>query len=206
VVEPEAIFHQGISRISDTDLSYAREKGFRIRLVAHAEKTNQGIRAFVLPKFVSADDRLFAVDDVYNAVKTKCCFSDSQFFSGKGAGAHPTASAVLSDLSALSYGYRYEYKKLTLSERLVSNDNISLKVLWSYDPAKAGYQGSLFSKVIESYQTEERAYIIGEISLNNLKRISEQVPGSSFVYFSVLDPKPSKRFDLAQVETEVLIH
>jgi homoserine dehydrogenase len=203
VVNPGSIFHHGISRLSDTDLSYAKEKGYRIRLIAHAEKTDDGIRAFVLPKFVSADDRFFAVDDVYNAVKTKCCFSDSQFFSGKGAGAHPTASAVLSDLSALSYGYRYEYKKLTQSEKLVSDDNIHLKVLWSYAPAKAGYQDSLFSRIIESYQSEERAYLIGEISLNNLNRISAQVPGSSFVYFSVLDKQRVKKFDLAQLETEV---
>ena len=40
-------------------------------------------------------------------------FSEHQFFMGKGAGGNPTGSAVLSDISALTYDYRYEYKKLS---------------------------------------------------------------------------------------------
>ena len=110
VVKPEEIFNLGIDKLGDLELGYAKEKGYKIKLIAYAEKTADGkIRSFVLPKFIKNTDKLFYVDDVFNGVKTKSYFSDVQFFSGKGAGAYPTASAVLSDISALSYDYRYEY-------------------------------------------------------------------------------------------------
>ena len=51
------------------------------------------------------------VRNEFNAVQLEASFSDKQFFYGKGAGSHPTASAVLSDLAALMYDYHYEYKK-----------------------------------------------------------------------------------------------
>ncbi|MBK7223969.1 MAG: hypothetical protein IPH96_00530 [Saprospiraceae bacterium] len=64
---------------------------------------------------------------MYSIVKTKSYFSDA-VFSGKGAGAYPTASAVLSDISALSYDYRYEYKKLNSTDILELDSEIYLKI------------------------------------------------------------------------------
>src|SRR5690606_2011550 len=103
----------------------AREKGFKIKLIAQAFKAADGkLSAFVIPKFVSPEERLYSVDDVFNGVLTKTSFADTQFFVGKGAGAHPTASAVLSDISALSYNYRYEYKKIKQKEDLILSDDV----------------------------------------------------------------------------------
>ncbi|MDQ3046541.1 MAG: homoserine dehydrogenase, partial [Bacteroidota bacterium] len=48
----------------------------------------------------------------YNAVEVEGAYSCKQTFVGKGAGSHPTGSAVLSDISALTYDYKYAYKKL----------------------------------------------------------------------------------------------
>ncbi len=111
IAKPSDIFNLGIDNIGDMELNYAREKDLKIKLVAQAYKTADGsVAGFVIPKFVSNDNQLFTVDDVFNGVITKTSFADKQFFVGKGAGAHPTASAVLSDISALSYDYRYENK------------------------------------------------------------------------------------------------
>jgi homoserine dehydrogenase len=115
IVSPEDIFFYGIDKISTADIAYAREKGYTIRLLAQAIKQGEQLQLWVLPQFVEKSHPLAAVKDEYNAVLVEGVFSDKQFFSGKGAGSHPTASAVLSDISALSYGYRYEYKK-TLQE------------------------------------------------------------------------------------------
>src|SRR6185312_7811925 len=89
------------------------EKNYEIRLVAQAKKLVNGkIAAFVLPQFVTHDDHLSFVKNEYNGVVIESSFADKQFFYGKGAGSFPTASAVLSDISALRYDYHYEYKKL----------------------------------------------------------------------------------------------
>lgn len=114
VSPPLDIVHTGIHRIKEADSTFAREKGYRIRLVAQASKLSDGkIAAFVLPSFVGSESNLYPVRNEYNAVEIGSGLADKQFFSGKGAGSFPTASAVLSDLSALRYGYRYEYKKLS---------------------------------------------------------------------------------------------
>ncbi len=70
------------------------------------------VAAFVLPQFVKHEDHLAFVKNEYNGVVIESGFADKQFFYGKGASSFPTASAVLSDLSALRYQYKYEYKKL----------------------------------------------------------------------------------------------
>jgi homoserine dehydrogenase len=173
VTTPEEIFNKGIDQLGDLELNYAREKGFKIKLVAHAHKTNEGkIHSFVLPKFISADDKLFSVDDVFNGVKTKSCFSDSQFFVGKGAGAHPTASAVLSDISALSYDYKYEYKKLNRQEVSLQND-FSLKIFLRHKKDEQQNLKSKFENIDESFLNHESGYIIGDILLTDLKALAE---------------------------------
>lgn len=135
VCAPEDILHAGIQRLKDSDATFAREKGYRIRLVAQATKLSDGkIAAFVLPAFVDEASSLYPVRNEYNALEIGSGLADKQFFSGKGAGAFPTASAVLSDLSALRYGYRYEYKKLAqiAHQSLVLSNDFYLKVYVSF--------------------------------------------------------------------------
>ena len=60
-------------------------------------------------------------------------FADKQFFYGKGAGSFPTASAVLSDIAALRYGYRYEYKKLTQQVPSTLSDDFHLRIYISFE-------------------------------------------------------------------------
>ena len=110
-VEPAAILRQGIRGIGPADLAFAREKGWRLKLVARAVRSEGQLLASVLPRFVRPEDPLYAVEDEHNAVLLEGAFSDVQLFRGKGAGSLPTGSAVLSDISALGYGYRYEYRK-----------------------------------------------------------------------------------------------
>jgi homoserine dehydrogenase len=113
VIEPQRLIHTGIQNLQTADAIFAKEKGYAIKLVAYARKLASGeIAAFVLPQFVEQECRLFGIHNEYNGVIIESSLADKQFFCGKGAGGYPTASAVLSDLSALRYNYRYEYKKL----------------------------------------------------------------------------------------------
>lgn len=180
VTKPEEIFNKGIDQLGNLELNYAREKGCKIKLVAHAHKTEKGnIEAYVLPKFINHDDKLFSVDDVFNGVKTKSSFSDSQFFVGKGAGAYPTASAVLSDISALSYDYKYEYKKIQQANSVLEND-FKVKVFLRHKKEQQTDLQKHFTQIEESFLNQDSGYIIGEISLEKIKQLSE-VPDLSIV-------------------------
>jgi homoserine dehydrogenase len=201
VVKPGDIFNSGIDGISHIELNYAREKGFKIKLVAHAWKTAQGIACLVLPKFVNAESKLYTVDDVYNGVITQTSFADLQFFVGKGAGAHPTASAVLSDISALSYDYRYEYKKLDGSETLLDDSDIVLKIFLRHDLEYGLEFKRYFQSIHECWLNHECGFIIGTITLKDLKTIAGRRNAEScFVLFGVVEDK-----EAAFVEEELAI-
>lgn len=188
IAKPDDLLNIGINNIGGLELKYAREKGLKIKLVAQAFKNLDGtISAFVIPKFVDSEDRLFNVDDVFNGVITKTSFADEQFFVGKGAGAHPTASAVLSDISALSYDYQYEYKKIAQQENLQLSDDVTLKVFLRHNIKNAVALKKQFLNIDESYLNHESGYITGTISFENLRNIHfDESLDKSFVLFEVV--------------------
>ena len=172
IVPPDNIFNVGIDKLGDIELRYAREKGYKVKLVASASKATDGtIAAYVMPKYIAAGDSLFTVDGVFNGIKTKSLFSDTQFFVGKGAGAYPTASAVLSDISALTYNYKYEYKKLNAIDTLAADGDVLLKVLLRYDVASGTTIADNFENITELYNTPDGGYYIGTITLQSLRRL-----------------------------------
>ncbi|OYU81908.1 MAG: homoserine dehydrogenase [Flavobacterium sp. BFFFF1] len=182
IAKPEELFNIGIDRIGPLELKYAKEKGLKIKLVAKAFKNPDGsVSAFVLPKFVSSENRLFGVDDVFNGVVTKTSFADEQFFVGKGAGAHPTASAVLSDISALGYDYKYEYKEIAQQRGLLLSDDIELDVLLRHEKSAAEALRSTFTSVNESYLNGENGYITGTIGFGKLKLLHAENKERSFL-------------------------
>ena len=134
ITQPDQFIFNGIENISLPDALVAKEKNFSIKLVANAQKLSNGkLAAFVLPQFVTQKDDLFTVENEFNAVTTESTFADKHFFKGKGAGAFPTASAVLSDVSALRYQYRYEYKKIHHQTNTILTHDYYLKVFVSVD-------------------------------------------------------------------------
>jgi homoserine dehydrogenase len=174
-LDPVEVFHYGISKISEFDIKYAREKGFKIKLVPYVGKTNENtITSFVLPRFISPDKYLYNVDNEYNGVITEAAFADKQFFSGKGAGGHATGSAVLSDISANSYGYRYEYKKFR--QGTVSNytRNHNLEVYLRYNDEKDRELFG-FEEVSEYFSGRFYKYVIGVVNLEHLYELRNKL-------------------------------
>ena len=134
IAKTDRFIFNGIENISLHDAVVAKEKKFSIKLVANAQKLSNGkLAAFVLPQFVTETDDLYQVHNEFNAVITESSFADRHFFKGKGAGAFPTASAVLSDISALRYKYKYEYKKIAHQTDTVLSNDYFLKVFVSID-------------------------------------------------------------------------
>ncbi len=166
-IAPEDLPRTGISRIGSAELKFARQNNWKIKLLARAYKTQQGITAFVMPSFVDDDSSLFKVDDVFNGVQTETVFADKQFFSGRGAGAFPTASAVLSDISALSYDYKYEYKKLQQGKDLALVDEVIPIYLRTNLSEEALYKDR-FESVFEVFKSGNRLHICGQAKLKTI--------------------------------------
>ena len=134
IAKPGNFIFNGIENISLPDAIVAKEKKQSIKLVATAKKLANGkLAAFVLPQFVTQQDNLYHVQNEFNALTTESTFADEHFFKGKGAGAFPTASAVLSDISALGYNYKYEYKKIYHKTDTTLSNDYYLKVFISTD-------------------------------------------------------------------------
>lgn len=134
IAKPADFIFNGIENISLPDVNLAKEKKQRIKLVATVKKLNNGkLAAFILPQFVAQTDNLYHVQNEFNALTTESTFADEHFFKGKGAGAFPTASAVLSDISALGYNYKYEYKKIYHQTDTALCNDYYLKVFISTD-------------------------------------------------------------------------
>lgn len=131
---PVDILNIGIQNLQNSDLKYAREKGQKLKLVPVAKKqSDKEVSIYVLPKLVKKEDFLFNVENEYNGVSVQAAFADQQFFFGKGAGGHPTGAAVFSDISALRYDYRYEYKKTQIEEKINFNNNEIIEVYLRYN-------------------------------------------------------------------------
>lgn len=134
MAKPGDFIFNGIEHISLTNAMIAKEKKQSIKLVATAKKLVNGkLAVFVLPQFVTQADNLYQVQNEFNALTTASSFADEHFFKGKGAGAFPTASAVLSDISALGYNYKYEYKKIYHQTDTELSNDFYLKVFISTD-------------------------------------------------------------------------
>lgn len=167
IVEPEKIFNLGIQNISPFDVKYAKEKGYKIKLISYCKKVEDSIHAIVLPAFVERNDNLYNVNLEYNGVSLESSFSEHQFFLGKGAGSHATGSAVLSDISALTYNYKYEYKKNKQNQSLNFSNDFILKVYLSYDKNRS-IDRDLFENIEEEYRGNIEGYILGDVNLQKL--------------------------------------
>lgn len=167
-INPDHILNVGIQNISDADIQYAREKNFKIKLVPTARKiSTKQVVTYVLPKFVKADDFLYNVENEYNGVTVQAAFADKQFFFGKGAGGHPTGAAVLSDIAALRYDYRYEYKKYHQQNGLIHTDKVSIEVYLRY-VHEYTVEKLEIENISERFSRNDYKYVIGSISLKNL--------------------------------------
>ncbi len=103
-VDFNSVYTQGIRHVSALDIAYAEELGYRIKLLAIAEITGHGVEQRVHPCMVRESTPIAHVDGVFNAVVADGDYVDRTVFEGRGAGAGPTASAVVADLIDIAAG------------------------------------------------------------------------------------------------------
>jgi len=163
VLNPNRVFNSGISNIGKTEFKLYRETRIAVKLNPVLKQTENGdVIAYVLPQLILPSHQLYNVNNEYNAVVVEGLFSNEQLFIGKGAGGHPTGSAVLSDISALSYNYRYSYKKYFQGNQPYQNN---LSKLPLYISGKRSSLEFIFpgSEIVE---IEGKATVITERSID----------------------------------------
>lgn len=174
-ISPDAILNIGIDKLCPSDIRFANEKNFRIKLVPTArEISDKAVVLYVLPKLVTPENILYNVENEYNGVLVKAAFADEQFFYGKGAGGHPTGSAVLSDIAALRYGYRYEYKKHIEAGGLQYSTDWEITVYLRYDHERI-IEKLGFTSISERYYAQDFKYVIGKINLRHILENKDQI-------------------------------
>ncbi|MDD5094013.1 MAG: homoserine dehydrogenase [Dehalococcoidia bacterium] len=96
-IRPEDVYREGISRIASQDFRYAKELGYAIKLLAIAKNEGPAVQVRVHPVFIPENMLLAKVDGVFYAIQTEGDLSGRIIFYGRGAGADPTANAVVAD-------------------------------------------------------------------------------------------------------------
>jgi len=139
-VSLDQVYFEGIRKIEQVDIQYAKELGYTVKLLAIARDDNNEIEVRVHPAFIPNTHPLAAVSDVYNAVFVKGNAVGETMFYGKGAGELPTASAVVGDIidAARNLVHEnkgrisctcFENKKVKSPEEIVSKYYVRIQVL-----------------------------------------------------------------------------
>ncbi len=167
-VQPEKVLHFGIHRLNDFDIEFAKSRGSMLKLVARCFRENDKVAAYCLPRFIQKGHRYEGVRHEYNAVTLESAFSERQVFVGKGAGDKPTGCAVLSDISALRYQYKYEYRKFGQNGTFFDTKGTELTVYVRHE-REGQVAESDFLEITERYVSGKARYWIGRIQLEKLQ-------------------------------------
>ena len=174
-VAPEKIFTYGISNMNDDDIRFANEKERRFKLVAHVEKiAGNRLIMCVMPQLISRNKYIYSVEDEFNGVVIKGLFYAKQFMFGRGAGGYPTGSAVLSDITACLYDYKYEYKKRNDSQLPEFTNDHYFRVYYRY-ANDSDLALIPFESISEKYSSDSYKYVVGRASLGALHDVQEQL-------------------------------
>ena len=97
-VNVDDIYAEGIAKVSQRDIEFARQFGYVIKLLAIAKQNDDKIQIRVHPTLIPSGHPLASVNDVYNAIYIRGDFVQDVMFYGRGAGSLPTGSAVVGDI------------------------------------------------------------------------------------------------------------
>ncbi|MFA6357343.1 MAG: homoserine dehydrogenase [Candidatus Omnitrophota bacterium] len=135
IVSLKDIFIEGISQVSASDIAYAKELGYEIKLLAIVKKENDELEVRVHPTLLPAEHLLSSVDGVFNAIYVSSDLAGDLMFYGPGAGQLAAASAVVSDIVDLTQDIKAGLFRPTLN----SIEDSSIKGLRKIDEFENKY-------------------------------------------------------------------
>lgn len=154
-VDFEEIYTEGITKITATDIKYAKAMGRIIKLLATSKKVGDSYYAMVAPFMLSQQHPLYSVNDVFNAIFVHGNVLGDAMFYGSGAGKLPTASAVVADIVDIAKHLHrnimisWSSKKLELVDCKKASSRFFVRATDSEEEVKAVFGNVEFVKVPE---------------------------------------------------------
>lgn len=154
-VDFEEIYTEGITKITATDIKYAKAMGRIIKLLATSKKVGNSYYAMVAPFMLSQQHPLYSVNDVFNAIFVHGNVLGDAMFYGSGAGKLPTASAVVADIVDIAKHLHrnimisWSSKKLELVDCKKASSRFFVRATDSEEEVKAIFGNVEFVKVPE---------------------------------------------------------
>jgi homoserine dehydrogenase len=184
-VDFEDIYTEGITKVSDKDIRYAKAIGARIKLFASSIKENDKcVYAMVAPVMIKANHPLYSVNDVFNGIFVRGNVIGDVMFYGSGAGKLPTASAVVADIvdAAKHLGKNiwtiWSSKKLELTDINEVEHRFFLRITMNHPDRKDEIR-KLFGEVepISAEIDGEYAFITPLMAEQEMKSKKDQLEG-----------------------------
>lgn len=132
------LYREGITRISEQDIAFARDLGYRIKLLAIAIRRDKEIEARLHPTMIPFDHLLANVNGNFNAFHIIGDAADSVFLYGQGSGMMPTASAVVSDIVDIARDLRKGIAG-RIPPRVLDEESIEEIRLMPFDEIRTNY-------------------------------------------------------------------
>lgn len=156
--DPKRVYTEGITAIRQSDVQTAEENGYTVKLLGRLDRRPWGTFVLTAPFLVPASSPLSCVEDVFNAVLVRCSHAGDVMLYGRGAGSHPTASAVAADILSVLRGDAVQQSWQVGGEdfptdfrlyrtrhylALAGVDQSAVRVLWPNAEMPAGMEGEL---------------------------------------------------------------
>ncbi|MBH8570534.1 homoserine dehydrogenase [Microvirga sp. STS02] len=135
-LNPDEVLNLGIEAVGAADIAYAAARGQKVKVVASVERLPNGrVAALVTPQLLGPESPLYAVEQEFNGIIIDAEYAGAQFLTGRGAGGHPTGSAVLADVLALRRGHRYGYARRAAAPAAQLTEGLELDAYVSHPDA-----------------------------------------------------------------------
>lgn len=178
----EDIYTEGITKITDRDIAYAKKLGAKAKIFGFSKKVGDQVSAMVAPVLINSDHPLYSVDGVFNAILVKGNMVGDVMFYGQGAGKLATASAVVSDVmdaakhANININTLWEPEKLALVALDDATNKFFVRVSGSKADNEAKVKGA-FGEVqaIDAGFDDEYAFVTGEITEGTYKKAAEEM-------------------------------
>ncbi len=178
----EDIYTEGITKITDRDIAYAKKLGGKIKIFGSSKKVGDKVSAMVAPMMINHEHPLYSVDGVFNGILVKGNMVGDVMFYGQGAGKLATASAVVSDVMDASKHVNVNINTLWDHEKLalLPLDDVTEKFFVRVSGSRAENEEKVkaaFGEVeaVDAGFEDEYGFVTKEISEGTYKKAAEQM-------------------------------
>ena len=180
----EDIYTEGITKITDRDIAYAKKMGAKVKIFGSSKKVGDKVSAMVAPQMIYPEHPLYSVDGVFNAILVKGNMVGDVMFYGQGAGKLATASAVVSDVMDAAKHAGVNIITLWDAEKLdlvAAEDarNVFFVRVSGIKAQKSDKVKELFGnvKMVDAGYDDEFAFVTEEMSEGDYEKAAAQLDG-----------------------------